>query len=68
MYDADGLRIHLLYGVVASLRESCIMLHLLFGTRHRPKEAVRRLIAHLHPFHIDTIILQQLEGFSRMLG
>ena len=65
--DTNGLRIDCLHSIIASLRQSGILLHVLLSTPHRPEESMRSLIAHLHPIHVNLMVLQELKCLTGML-
>ena len=68
MNDAHRIGIDALHRLIASLRQSRILLHILLGTAHRPQEAMGGLVAHLHPPHINAVVFQQLQRLTGMLG
>ena len=65
--DTDGFWEDFLDGIITSLCQPCILLHILLCASYRPEESMSGLIAHLYPFHVNVVILQKLERLTGML-
>ena len=64
MYDDDGLREHLLHGIVTSADETGVLLRRCIDVSHRPQQPVGGFVAHLHPSGCDVVLLQQREHLN----
>ena len=70
MNNHNNIFEHFLGGFIAHRSKSCILLPvplLLVHTAHRPEHAVRRLITYLHPFRLDTFLLERIQHIECML-
>ena len=58
---------HLLDSSIASIRQTCILIHMLLRTSHGPKESVGSLVAHLYPAHIYPSLFNSSQHVAGMV-